>query len=249
MDEASKAFGGCAGCREPLGFDISMAFQPIVDIGDRSIIAYEALVRGAAGEPAGTVFSRLTDETLYGFDQACRIKAVEMAATLGLDSFLNINFMPNAVYEPRHCIQSTLAASRRTGFPLQRIVFEVSESERITRQDRLIEILREYREFGFRTAIDDFGAGFAGLSLLANFQPDIVKIDMELVRGIDADLTRRTILKGILDICGSMDIKIIAEGVETADEMKALADLGVTQMQGYLFARPGFQTLPAVDWP
>ncbi len=239
---------GCAGCREPLPFPISMAFQPIVDIGQSSVFAYEALVRGESGQGAGEVFSRLDDSMLYGFDQTCRVKAVEMASRLGMEQSLSINFMPNAVYDPVHCIQTTLAASRRTGFPLDRIIFEVSESERITRQDRLVGILNEYRGVGFRTAIDDFGAGFAGLSLLANFQPDIVKLDMELVRNIDGDRPRQVIVRSVIDLCRSLGIEVIAEGVETAGERDALADLGVTLMQGYLFARPGFETLPEVSW-
>lgn len=248
MSDMDKSLRGCAGCREPLPFEISMAFQPIIDLRTRELFAYEALVRGPEGEPAGYVFGQLGDGLLYGFDQACRIKAVEMAASLGMSAALSINFMPNAVYEPRHCIQSTLEASRRTGFPLDRIIFEASEAERITRQDRLIEILREYQDYGFRTAIDDFGAGYAGLSLLANFQPDMVKLDMELVRAIDASRSRQAILKGVLETCRSLGIEVIAEGVETEGEMKALADGGVYLMQGYYFARPGFETLPAPHW-
>ncbi|MBI1181576.1 MAG: EAL domain-containing protein [Alphaproteobacteria bacterium] len=241
--------GGCGQCRQELPFEIGMAFQPIVDIRSGSVFAYEALVRGGGGEPAGAVFEKLEEGMLYGFDQACRVKAVETAAELGVAVPLSINFMPNAVYQPRHCIQSTLAACRRTGFPMDRITFEASETERITRQGRLIEILSEYRETGFRTAIDDFGSGFAGLSLLANFQPDIVKIDMELVRGIDGSGARRRILDGIMDIWGGLGIQVIAEGVETAAEMETLADAGVALMQGFLFARPGFRALPAVTWP
>ena len=248
MTDTDKSLRGCAGCREPLPFEISMAFQPIVDLRTRDCFAYEALVRGPNGEGAAFVFGQLGDGVLYGFDQACRIKAVEMAAKLAMTTALSINFMPNAVYEPRHCIQSTLDASRRTGFPLEQIIFEASEAERITRQDRLIEILREYQTFGFRTAIDDFGAGYAGLSLLANFQPDLVKLDIELVRGIDTSRPRQAILKGVLDTCRSLGIEVIAEGVETADEMKALADGGVYLMQGYHFARPGFEALPAAEW-
>jgi EAL domain-containing protein (putative c-di-GMP-specific phosphodiesterase class I) len=165
-----------------------------------------------------------------------------------MDQSLSINFMPNAVYDPLHCIQTTLAASRRTGFPIDRIIFEVSEAERITRQDRLVEILNEYRGFGFRTAIDDFGAGFAGLSLLANFQPDIIKLDMELVRGIDDSGARRAIVRSMVELFVALGIEVIAEGVETAGERDTLAELGVTLMQGYLFARPGFETLPEVSW-
>jgi EAL domain-containing protein (putative c-di-GMP-specific phosphodiesterase class I) len=249
MGHDREADIGCGGCSEPLPFEIAMAFQPIVDVQSRTIYAYEALVRGAGGEPAGTVFERLGDGMLYGFDQACRIKAVETAAELGMTVPLSINFMPNAVYEPRHCIQSTLATCRRTGFPAGRIIFEASETEQVTQHQRLIEILSEYRQIGFRIAIDDFGAGFAGLSLLANFQPDIVKIDMELVRGIEGNAARREILGGILAICRNLGIEVIAEGVETGAETEVLAAGGVRLMQGYYFARPGFRTLPAVTWP
>src|SRR5690606_32276433 len=93
--------------------------------------------------------------------------------------------------------------------------------------------------------IDDFGAGFAGLNLLADFQPDIVKLDMALVRGIDQSLPRRAIVSGVVSICQQLGIGVIAEGIETRDEAQCLADLGIALMQGYWFARPQFERASA----
>ena len=237
----------CEGCSAPLDFDISMAFQPIVDLRDGSVYAYEALVRGLDGEPAKTVLDQVTDENRFAFDQRCRVRAVELAAKLGVTCRLNINFMPNAVYEPNRCLRSTFEAAASFGFPIERIVFETTEDERVRDPAHLKAIMVEYKHQGFQTAIDDFGAGYAGLSLLAEFQPDIVKLDMALVRGIDTNLPRQAIIAGILGICRMLDVRVIAEGVETVAEMQTLRELGIELMQGYLFARPAFEELPSPD--
>lgn len=97
------------------------------------------------------------------------------------------------------------------------------------------------------TAIDDFGAGFAGLKLLANFQPDLVKIDMELVRDIDTSPARQAIVAGIIAICRQLDIMVLAEGVETEAELAVLRAAGVPLVQGYYLARPILAALPAVE--
>jgi EAL domain-containing protein (putative c-di-GMP-specific phosphodiesterase class I) len=180
----------CSGCRDdlPLGFAFEMAFQPIVDIASQRIWGHEALVRGPNGESAASVLANITEENRYRFDQACRVKAIEAAGRLydDEDLRLSINFMPNAVYEPAACIRTSLEAARRVGFPSERIMFEFTEDERIRDAGHIERIISEYRRLGFITAIDDFGAGYAGLKLLAEFQPDLLKIDMALLRGIDA---------------------------------------------------------------
>ena len=237
----------CEGCSAPLDFDISMAFQPIVDLRDGSVYAYEALVRGLDGEPARTILDQVTDANRFAFDQRCRVRAVELAAKLGVTCRLNINFMPNAVYEPNRCLRSTFEAAASFGFPIERIVFETTEDERVRDPAHLKAIMAAYKHQGFMTAIDDFGAGYAGLNLLAEFQPDIVKLDMALVRGIDTNLPRQAIIAGILGICRMLDVRVIAEGIETVGEMQTLRDLGVELMQGYLFARPAFEELPSPD--
>jgi len=249
MAEVMVPTVGCAGCASPLDFDFTMAFQPIVDLAGDRVFAYEALVRGLSGQGAGAVLGQVTDKNRFGFDQRCRVKAVELASSLGLDAYLSINFLPNAVYEPIHCLRTTVEAADRTGFPLDRIIFEVTEGERVTDHQHLKNILTTYKKSGLKTAIDDFGAGYAGLNLLADFQPDIIKLDMDLTRGIDADRARRAIVRATLAVCRELDITAIAEGVETVAEMHALQDLGISLMQGYLFAKPGFESLPEVSWP
>jgi EAL domain-containing protein (putative c-di-GMP-specific phosphodiesterase class I) len=244
----SEFDSGCQGCTgSHLDFDISMAFQPIVDVADRSIFAYEALVRGIDGAPAADMLRRVNDENRYPFDQLCRVRAVEMAAALGMTSMLSINFMPNAVYEPSRCLRATLEAALRTGFPVERIIFETTEDERVD-DAYLKQIFATYRAQGFKTAIDDFGAGYAGLNLLADFQPDIVKIDMALIRGIDRDRARQTIVGALAAVGQLLGIRVIAEGVEEAREALVLRHLGITLMQGYLFATPAFEALPRVDF-
>ncbi|KAA2234940.1 EAL domain-containing protein [Salinarimonas soli] len=244
----------CGACRsgERFALPFSMAFQPIVNLATGGVYAYEALVRGPNGESAASILSQVTEGNRYGFDQACRRRAIELAAELRLPetgALLSINFLPNAVYEPKTCLAVTLSAARRTGFPLDRLLFEVTESEEVVDHDHLNSILDQYKAMGFLTAIDDFGAGYSGLNLLARFQPNIIKLDMELVRGIDANPVRRAIVGSMLKICRDLSILAIAEGIETIEECRALLELGVTLQQGYLFARPGFECLPVPALP
>ncbi|QIB66918.1 EAL domain-containing protein [Kineobactrum salinum] len=226
-----------------------MAFQPIIDLRDHSLFAYEALVRGTDGSGAASILGRVNEHNRYSFDQACRVKAVELAAQLGIPCHVSINFLPNAVYEAAACIRATLEAARRVGFPTERLIFEVTENERMVDKNHLKSIMQEYKRQGFKTAIDDFGAGYSGLNLLAEFQPDIIKIDMDMVRNIDQDPVRQAIVHGILGVCSTLDISVIAEGIETPQELELLHDMGINLFQGYLLARPGFEQLPQVAWP
>ena len=194
---------GCNRCKDldELDFDFSFAYQPIVDFHARAIFAHEALVRGINGESAASVLARVNDNNRYRFDQSCRVKAVKGAAQLGILELLSINFLPNAVYEPEACIRSTFEAAHKYNFPKERIIFEVVEGENVSDRPHLINIFEEYKRFGFMTAIDDFGAGYAGLNLLADFQPDIVKIDMDLVRNINDSKPKQAIVEGVVHMC------------------------------------------------
>ena len=244
---------GCQGCRAPSDqFDIAMAFQPIVDCETGRPFAFEALVRGSNGEGAASVLAQVTPENRYAFDQQCRVAAIEGAVAAGIletDAKLSINFLPNAVYSPVACIQLTLKTAKATGFPIERLIFEFTENEKMVDPQHVAGIIEAYRKMGFGTAIDDFGAGYAGLGLLAKFQTDYIKLDMEMVRGLDTDLPRRIIVDGIIRIARALEIKVIAEGIETGSEYAALRALGVRYVQGYLLARPGFKTLPPVMLP
>jgi len=241
----------CDGCTtsSPLDFDFSMAFQPIYDAGAGRVWGYEALVRGLSGEGAYEVLGKVLPEQKYRFDQDCRVKAIELAARLfpeGEELMLSINFMPNAVYEPAACLRATLLAAKRCDFPTSSIMFEFTENEEVTDTAHLTNIITEYRKHGFTTAIDDFGAGHAGLGLLVDFQPDLMKIDMKLVRGIDTSQARQAVVAGIGGIAKELGITVLAEGVETEEEFQVLKAAGIRLFQGYWFAKPAFEELPEI---
>jgi EAL domain-containing protein (putative c-di-GMP-specific phosphodiesterase class I) len=247
--EPTKHAVACGQCQhaDALSFDFEFAFQPIVNVITRETYAHEALVRGPAGESAYSVLSQVTESNRYTFDQACRVKAVKTAAELQMKNLLSINFLPNAVYRPQACIRTTLEAARKYNFPIENIIFEVTEGERVEDRPHLVNIFNEYRKLGFRTAIDDFGAGYAGLNLLAEYQPHVVKIDMDLVRNVDTSRSRQAIVEAIVAMCRKLDMIPLAEGIETKAERDFLLSAGIELMQGYLFCKPAFKSLGVVN--
>jgi EAL domain-containing protein (putative c-di-GMP-specific phosphodiesterase class I) len=237
----------CNACRTDVAVpEFTMAFQPIIDIETASVYAFEALVRPTGGGTAHDVLSQVTDENRYAFDQACRVKAITLAARLDLTALLSINFLPNAVYQPAACLRQTFEAAERAHFPLHHLMFEVTENEPARDIGHLQDIFGEYKRHGMITAIDDFGAGHSGLNMLADFQPDVLKIDMALTRAINTDPVRYEIARAVIGLCRNLNISVIAEGVETIQEAVTLRDLGVRLLQGYLFAVPAVERLPDI---
>jgi EAL domain-containing protein (putative c-di-GMP-specific phosphodiesterase class I) len=240
------ALAKCGACRTDVDIPaFTMAFQPIVDVDTSAVYAYEALVRPPGGGSALDVLSQINEQNRYRFDQECRVKAIELAARLEMNALLSINFLPNAVYQPAACLRKTFEAAARVNFPVHHLMFEVTENEPARDVGHLQAIFAEYRRHGMITAIDDFGAGHSGLNMLADFQPDVLKIDMALTRAIHADSVRMHIAGAIIGLCDRLHISVIAEGVETMEEAATLRRLGVRLFQGYLFARPALEALPA----
>jgi len=229
---------------------LRFAFQPIIDIKTRSIFAHEALVRGEGGEGAGAVLSRLRPDMIHAFDRHVRISAIKAARkAMAPDeaALLSLNTMPNAVYDPQTCLRTTLAAAEHHNFPIDRIMFEMTEHEAVKDPDHFAMIVRSYKDMGFITALDDFGSGGAGFSLFAAVMPDIIKLDMELVRNVHISPVKRTMLAGLVEMCDKLNVKIIAEGVEVRAEARALVELGVHLFQGYYFAMPELDQLASDD--
>lgn len=239
----------CSNCEDAntLEFDFSMAFQPIINCQSNNIFGYEALVRGLNGESAYSIISKVNESNRYAFDQLCRIKAIELAAKLGITSMLSINFLPNAIYKPERCIRTTLEAAKKYNFPIKNIMFEFTEVEKVEDTAHIKRVVDYYQSLGFKTATDDFGAGYSGLNLLADFQTDIIKLDMALIRGINSDKKRQLIVTHCLNMFKDLNITALAEGIETVEEYVWLKHAGVELMQGYLFAKPGFGCLPNVN--
>lgn len=224
-----------------------MAFQPIVDLAKSRVMAHEALVRGIHGESAASILARVDEDSLYQFDQACRIRALELAHQLDADGTLSINFLPDAVYEPQACIQATLAKARELGWPSERITFEIVETENVRDRPHLEDIVSSYKAMGFRTALDDFGSGYANLDLLVDLSPDYIKIDRGLIAHVDTSPRRQAVVESLIELSQRLGVGVIAEGVETLAEARWLYVRGVIWQQGYFFARPATEALPECD--
>ncbi len=230
-----------------IGVDYSIAFQPIVNSADKTVFGYEALVRGVNNESADYVLSHINESSRLQFDQSTKVKALNLAKNLGLQGMLSINISPSSVLKPEVCVPKTLEYASKLNFPTNRIMFEVTEREKITNNLLLREIFNEFKKYSITTAIDDFGAGFSGLNLLADWQPDMIKLDMSLTRNVNFDKVRRTLVQGIVLMCKEIGIEIIAEGIETKEEYLVLQDMGVNLFQGYMFAYPSYESLPAIN--
>jgi EAL domain-containing protein (putative c-di-GMP-specific phosphodiesterase class I) len=208
----------------------------------------EALLRGTENEPAYQVLNQVPPDELSAFDQTARAEAISLATRLGISCHLNLNFTPLSLHSAGALIRTTLEAAN-DHLPIEHIVLEITEREIIVDQVRFAELINEYRGLGLKVAIDDFGAGYSGLNLLSNFQPDEIKLDMALIRGIECHGPRQSIVRAIDQVCFELGIDVIAEGVETVEEYAWLANAGVRLFQGYLFAKPAFEALPQVHYP
>ena len=227
----------------------SFAFQPIVNARTQQVTAYEALVRGPKNESADAVLTKIPRAELATFDEECRKAALTLAKRLNLKQDLNLNLLPQGFRADRDCLASTLDMAIEHGFAPEKLVLEVTEGEVLGNQDRFTELIGIYRGLGMRMAVDDFGSGYSGLNVLADFQPDQIKLDKYLVRGIHSRGPRQAIVRAILQVCRDLGIQMIAEGIESQDEFHWLCDEGVEFFQGYLFAHPAFEKLPIATFP
>ena len=227
----------------------TFAFQPIVNVVSGEIASYEALVRGPNGEPAWQVLTQVGPLDLHVLDRQLRIEAIRLASMLGGPCNLNLNLMPRSLDLSAEAITSTLEMAERCGMRADHITLEITEGEIIDDLKRFAEMVNNHRSSGVHFAIDDFGAGYAGLNLLAEFQPDSIKLDMSLVRGIESRGPRQAIVRGIQRTCTDLGIDVIAEGVETEAEYWWFRQEGIELFQGYLFARPGLRQMPLAFYP
>jgi blue light- and temperature-responsive anti-repressor len=227
----------------------SFAFQPIVNVRLGQIVSFEALVRGINNEPAWKILQQVSNENIHHFDEQLRIHAIPLAAKLGIDCNLNLNLLPRSLELSNTAIASTLEAAQQHNISPSRIIIEVTEGEVIHDHKHFINAIDIYRGLGIQISIDDFGAGYSGLNLLAEFQPDNIKLDIVLVRNVDTSGSRQAIIRGIIRTCTDLGIEVLAEGVETLEEYYWFRDEGVELFQGYLFAKPGFEHLPSAFYP
>lgn len=219
-------------------------FQPIVRAEDPAdVFAQECLLRGIDKDgnlvPPGRIFDAAREsDMLFQTDLAARLAAVREAVRHGIESKLFVNFSPTSVYDPVFCLRSTVRAVERSGIPTGNVVFEVTETEEVADTDHLKNIVDYYRAKGFRVALDDMGSGYSSLNLIHRLRPDFMKLDMQLIRGVDSDPYKAVVAGKILEMAQGLGVETIVEGVETEEELAWARERGATFVQGFLIARP-----------
>ncbi len=229
-------------------------FQPVFRGGTLELWGYECLMRGRTLDgsliPALTLLEWARQEHLtFMLDRVVRerhLAAIGRVNVPGDCRFL-INFLPTAIYRPDFCLATTVRAARESGIAPERITFEVVESERVVDHEHLRRILEHYRAKGFGVALDDVGSGYSGLSLLGDLNPDMIKIDRELVTKSVESSAHRGICASLVGLGRANGHLVLAEGVETEAEWAVMEELGVDLLQGYLFGRPS--PVPALEAP
>jgi len=217
-------------------------FQPIVCLSERRILGYEALSRGPSNSPLHSPINlfavarhagRLTE-----LEVACRESACRRFSQQQLEGKLFLNVSPESLLEPQYQSGRTLKLLQSLGIPPSRVVIELTEQTPTDDFQLLFNALHHYRDMGFSIALDDLGAGYSSLRLWSELRPDYVKIDRHFIDGIHQDAVKREFVGSILQIAKASRAKVIAEGIELAEELAVLTEMGVDLVQGYLLCRP-----------
>ncbi len=229
-------------------YPVNFAFQPIVNPVSKLVTSAEALLRGPNNESPAEILSRYSGIDLYRFDLESKQYALQIAADMGLPCCISVNLLPMSLITIPDAVDFLLDRIERLGLSSEQIIVEITEEEAITNHDAFYGAVTRLRAAGIKVAIDDFGAGFAGLSLLAEFQPDKLKIDRKLIQGIQSNGPKQAIVRAVVECCYSLGISVTAEGVEQAAEVDWLLEAGVSKFQGFFFARPALNSFPEINW-
>ena len=234
-DQARSLFSDCT---EAVDSGFRFAFQPVIDRRDGRTIGHEALVRGHNGESAASVISAIAPENQLAFDQACRIRALQTAADVGLKGDLHLNCSSITPDNVAVAVAATRESAIFSGIDPKRVVLEFGNLELLGTPSQLDRAHRIARSAGFRVLADNVGSGEVGLKRLAVFRPSFAKLDRSLIRGIESSPRRQAIVMGIVATCRALGIKVIAAGVENAAEADWLERCGIEFAQGFHFGAP-----------
>lgn len=228
-------------------------FQPIVDIKDKSIYGYELLSRGVKSDgsimPPFEMFKLAREsDLLFNLDRQARETCIISSAREQVDKKLFINFLPTVIYNPEVCLSSTIKLIEKFNFKPENITFEVVETEEISDTDHLNTILNFYRKKGFKIALDDIGSGYSSLNNLSKFYPDYIKIDMDIIRDIHKNELQQEIFKALVAMSDKTNIKVLAEGVESKEELDFVVANGADFIQGYYFGKPTEKPLKKIEF-
>ena len=230
---------------------VTTLFQPIVDPRSRGICGYEALTRGPSDSwlhsPQNLFEAARRAGLKVELDFLCMQNAFKRFVAARVPGQLFINVSPDTIYEHPNFAERFVDLAESLGMPMHRCVIELTEESLLDDYDRLRSAMQRLREVGCAIAIDDLGAGSSGLRTWSELKPDYVKIDRYFVTGIDADATKLEFVRSMLDMGRAMGCRVIAEGVETERECRALVDLGLDRLQGHLFGRPNTTPVAALQ--
>lgn len=221
---------------------IRPVFQPIVSLADGGVIGYGALSRGPRGSrmerPDALFFAAAEGDLVWELEYLCRAKALEKAKDIVASKMLFINVDAKIVNDRR--FQKGLTREMLDNYCVGagNVVFEITEKTAISDYRSFCGILDNYKSQGYKIAIDDTGAGYSGLKTLAQTRPHYIKVDMDLVRDIDKDYIKQAMMKALHDISLITDSQIIAEGIETREELDILVRLGIPYGQGFFLQKP-----------
>lgn len=230
--------------------DCCFAFQPIVDPFAQKIVSTEALIRTPSGDSPAVYFEGLTGNSLYEADLNSKKVAFAMASALGLGGqSISVNLLPMTLVIIPDAVDFLLSEIQLHGLVPEQVTVEFTESEVISRIDDFTSAIRQLKAAGISVAIDHFGAGFGGLLLLTQFQPDSIKINRELIQDVHKSGPRQAIIQAIIKCCATLEISISVVGVEKAEEWMWLESAGITQFQGNLFASACMNGISQVAWP
>jgi diguanylate cyclase (GGDEF)-like protein len=221
---------------------INSVYQPIISLENGAILGYEALSRADIESCSFTteemfVIAEALDHS-WQLEELCRNKSIMNAKDKPKGEKLFLNVSPGIIDDEEFKAGVTEKILSKYNLSANDIVFEITERTSIDNQEQFVEIIDHYKNQNFQIAIDDFGAGYAGLNRLSVLHPKYIKIDMALVRDIDKDLMKQSLVEGFVIFCKNTNISLIAEGIETKEELEKLVELGVEFGQGYYIQKP-----------
>ena len=222
--------------------EINTVFQPIISLRDGTLFGYEALSRGPRGsayESPSVLFNLAYNfNMVWQLEYICRIKALQSMPLLPPDTKLFLNVNPNIIHDKRIKQGMTKEYLSKYSINSNRIIFEITEREAIYNISDFKKTVLNYKQQDYQIAIDDAGSGYSGLNLITEINPDFIKLDMNLVRNVDTDDIKQSMIKSMLDFGMMTNTKLIAEGIETYEELKTLISLGIHYGQGFYIQRP-----------
>ena len=225
-----------------LDHGIYSVYEPIVDVGTRTVFGYEALARGPQGSPFHSpmaLFGAAAQHDLvFELDCVCRASGLRGAIDFPEGTKLFLNVLPTSIHDPNFRTERLIETLAECKLSPQDVVFEISEQESFRDLAAFRDLRDEYRTLGFQFALDDTGSGYAGLEEIVELHPEFIKMDRNMISGIDEDPARQEVLTALLTVAEKMGSKVIGEGLDRLEELEMLGQLGIHFGQGWLFGHP-----------